>query len=63
MVEQKTLYNVNINNSRVEQFETLEQAQDYINKQIKPYITKSIYEYDNECECWDEIIEENYKAK
>lgn len=57
MTKQKTWYNVNVNDSRIEQFETLEEAQDYINKRLKPYITKSIYEYDNECECWDEISE------
>lgn len=57
MAKQKTWYNVNVNGSRVEQFETLEQAQDYINKQVKPYITKSTYEHNDECECWDEISE------
>ena len=57
MTKQKIWYNVNVNDTRVEQFETLEQAQDYINKQIKPYITKSTYEYDNECGCWEEIRE------
>ena len=57
MVKQKIWYNVNVNGSRVEQFETLKQALDYINKQVKPYITKSLYEYDNECECWNEISE------
>lgn len=57
MAKQKIWYNVNINDSRVEQFETLEQAQDYINKQVKPYITKSTYEYDDECEYWNEISE------
>ena len=53
----KTWYNVNINDSRVEQFETLEQAQEYLNNQIKPYITKSIYEYDTECDEWFETVE------
>ena len=57
MIKQKIWYNVNVNDSRIEQFETLEQAQDYINKQVKPYITKSMYEYDDECECWNEISE------
>lgn len=57
MAKREKRYNVNINNSRIEQFETLGQAQDYISKQVKPYITKSTYEYDDECECWDEIVE------
>lgn len=48
---------MNISDTRLEQFETLEQAQDYINEQIKPYITKSTYEYDYECGCWEEIRE------
>ena len=53
----KTWYNVNVNDSRVEQFETLEEAQEYLNNQIKPYITKSIYEYDKECDEWFETSE------
>ena len=57
MIKQRIWYNVNVNDSRIEQFETLEQAQDYINKQIKPYITKSTYEYSDECEFWYEISE------
>ena len=55
----KILYNVNINDSRVEQFETLEDAQEYLANLTKPYITKSVYKYDTECNCWDEEVEYN----
>ena len=42
----KTWYNVNINNSRVEQFTTFEEAQKYLEDfKSKCYITKSVYEY------------------
>ena len=57
MEQQRTYYNVNINDSRVEQFETLEEAQEYISNLMKPYITKSTYVYDQECDCWDEVAE------
>ena len=60
--EQKVWYNVNVNDSRVEQFETLEEAQAYLEKQIKPYITKSLYVHDAMCDCWDEIEEANVKG-
>ena len=59
---EKTWYNVNVNGYRVEQFETLEQAQEYLNKQIKPFITKSIYKYDNECDEWYETTETGIKG-
>lgn len=58
MTKQKIWYNVNANDTRLEQFETLKQAQAYINKQLKLCITKSTYEYDEECGCWEEIKEQ-----
>lgn len=70
MTKQKIVYNVNVCNSRVEQFDTLEEAQDFINKKCQPYITKSTYECDCEncdyedcdfwygCEDWAETKEQ-----
>ena len=57
----KIWYNINLNGSRVEQFETLEQAQDYLKKISS--ITQSIYEYDADCEEWNEISEDKTDLK
>jgi hypothetical protein len=57
---EKTWYNVNINGARVEQFNTVEEAQQYIDDfKSRCYITKSIYSYDEACVEWNEISEKS----
>ena len=58
MQENKILYNLNINNERIEQFSTLKEAKEFLEKHpISIYFTKSLYTYDKECDCWDEVSE------
>ena len=51
----KTWYNVYLNGNR-EQFETLEQAQSYLNN--NSMITKSVYEYEVARDMWFEVSED-----
>lgn len=53
---EKTWYNVYFNDERVDQFNTLEEAMRYIDN-LKTYITKSTYVYDEDCVEWNEISE------
>ena len=56
----KTWYNVNIDGFRVDQFNTVEEAQKYIDDfKSRCYITKSVYVYDEDCIEWNEISEKN----
>lgn len=56
----KIFYNVNINDTRVEQFETLEQAYEYAkSKHTIPFLTKSVYETVEDSDISEEISEHN----
>ena len=57
---ERTWYNVNIDGTRVDQFGTIEEAQQYIDDfKSRCYITKTLYVYDEDCTEWYEINEKN----
>lgn len=66
VAHKQLLYNVNnAEGSRVEQFETLEEAQEFLIELSKrvPFITKSVYAYYDDSIEPDEITEYNVNEK